>query len=570
VDAKRFLEFIKLSESSSAREEIGAEQHHLDQFLKSQHSSDSVVLYGNADTSGASLYVTSLLIRASEAHLKRRGRFTSWSGGPFDSPSCGLVYGGEEGARVEYNEPHAYSRDPHFRNGKRLVFGRAFEGSRDAKSYFELHQDLTHAHALHWVDERAAWCRLDDSGDVIDLAKVDAIALPGGDDAAKTVSLNRDLLNLHMAATNTCLVQMFDSVVTPAEFHGFDGGKEKEFCDPTRHLVMKYRLDTHDASFFRGAQIIFPPLDSKELGAKIYLAGKAPKQFASFITQDFKNKRVIEVSCDPEKLASYFQQDSSLPFQTSPVFFRPDVLDKYKADPDKYTLESRSITCRNSWSLKTYDVNEAGQVHTLIRYLGYLPYAEQLYWKSFNEAPKASISKRSYTTDFEGSFDTTPDGLRSLKSTLDDLGRRQPAWFTLHEKALVGQLHYPLTTSNKTWNDALIGIAKCVVEGLKKSYFETAAKKLGSIGDPAWGSLKWVREYLIGMQVDADRIDELVFSLVETQRLRSKLSAHAAGNEAATIRRELLKEYGSPKGHIEDLATKLRASLVALDTIFSR
>jgi|GEM_PF-5082256 len=69
------------------------------------------------------------------------------------------------------------------------------------------------------------------------------------------------------------------------------------------------------------------------------------------------------------------------------------------------------------------------------------------------------------------------------------------------------------------------------------------------------------------MQVDTDRIDELMFPLVETQRLRSKLSAHAAGNEAATIRKELLKEFGSPKAHIENLATKLHASLVTLDAI---
>jgi len=566
VNAKQLLDFATPSSPSSEAANIAAEQHHLDRFLACQQESDFVVLYGNADALGSSLYVTSLLIPASEAHLKLRGRFTDWNGGPFDSPSCGLVYGGKEGARVEYNDSHAHSRDPRFKNGKRLVFGRHFDGSRDAKSYFELHQELAHAHGLHWTHERAAWCRLDDSGDVIDLAKVDEIAIPGGD-AAIIVSLSRELLNLHMAATNTCLVQMFDSIVMPSKFHGFDGGDEKEFCDPARHLVVKYRLDSHGASYFRGAQIIRPPLNAQELGAKLYFADKAPKEFASFITQDFKNKRVTEVSCDPEHMASYFQPESPLPFQTSPVFFRPDVLDKYKADPDKYTLESRSITCRNSWSLQTYDVNEAGQVHTMIRYLGYLPYAEQLYWKSFNEAPKASISKRSYTTDFEGSFDMTPDGLRSLKSTLDDLGRRQPTWFTLHEKALVGQLHYPLTTSNKTWNDALIGIAKCVVEGLKKSFFETAAKELGRVGEPGWGSLKWVREYLIGKQVDADRIDELVSPLVETQRLRSKLSAHAAGNEAATIRKELLKEFGSPKAHIEDLATKLNASLVALEAI---
>ena len=74
------------------------------------------------------------------------------------------------------------------------------------------------------------------------------------------------------------------------------------------------------------------------------------------------------------------------------MFFKPQVLDKYKADREKYRLEDRTITCRNSWYLQTYDVNEAGQVHTYITYLGNLPIEEQRYWKAFNERPKAPIS----------------------------------------------------------------------------------------------------------------------------------------------------------------------------------
>ena len=64
------------------------------------------------------------------------------------------------------------------------------------------------------------------------------------------------------------------------------------------------------------------------------------------------------------------------------------MLLKYKKDPEKYLLEDRSITARNSWYLKTYDINAAGQVHTYLIYLSHLPYEEQVYWKSANEAPK--------------------------------------------------------------------------------------------------------------------------------------------------------------------------------------
>ena len=91
-----------------------------------------------------------------------------------------------------------------------------------------------------------------------------------------------------------------------------------------------------------------------------------------------------------------------MPFETSPIFFKPGVLDKYKNDTDKYTLKERFIDCRGGWYLKTYHINEQGQVHTYACYLSLLPYEEQVYWKSFNENPRGPISKTAVQTDFKG------------------------------------------------------------------------------------------------------------------------------------------------------------------------
>jgi hypothetical protein len=107
VKAKQLLDLIKPSDPNSEATSIAAEQHHLDRFLACQREAECVVLYGNAHSTGSSLYVTLLLIPASEANLRQRGRFTDWSGGPFDSSSCGLVHGGKEGARIEYSEANA-------------------------------------------------------------------------------------------------------------------------------------------------------------------------------------------------------------------------------------------------------------------------------------------------------------------------------------------------------------------------------------------------------------------------------------------------------------------------------
>ena len=310
-----------------------------------------------------------------------------------------------------------------------------------------------------------------------------------------------------------------------------------------------------------------PDQTAQERGMAEALGDDAPKEYETFTILDWKNGKVVECSCSPEAQASYFQKDSPLPFQTSPVFFRPDVLDRYKADPDKYQLRHRSITCRHAWSLQSYDVNAAGQVHTYIRYLGYLPIAEQRYWKAFNEAPKGSVSGRSFKTDFEGSWDVEPDNLDALKSTLRELSRSNHIWFQLKQPSLVEQLHYPLTASNKIWDDTLIDMNKVINESLVKDELKKIAVTAGAKGDPMMGSIKWLREALIAEGTDVDQADALVKPLSDLQFFRTRFSAHAGGAGAAQVRQNLLKEHGTPRQHIDSLAGRLGAALKDVSSI---
>jgi hypothetical protein len=265
-------------------------------------------------------------------------------------------------------------------------------------------------------------------------------------------------------------------------------------------------------------------------------------------------------------MASYFEA-SPLPFQISPVFFNAAVLDKYKADPEKYSLEHRSISCRNAWHLKTYDVNDAGQVHTYLTYLGDLPYSEQLYWKAFNEGPKSSISRRAFTTDFEGQWDNQPDPLRDLQAIITNLHSCSSEWFTLREPNLVNQVHYPLTPAVKTWDDTLIALAKLVVEGIEKRYFELYVKSKGAKGDPKWGSIRWVQEAMKTSGTSDEIIDEVIAPLRAVQHLRTKLVAHSGGCEANAIRADLLRKHKTPRLHIEHLCGQLVRSLQVLSSL---
>lgn len=343
----------------------------------------------------------------------------------------------------------------------------------------------------------------------------------------------------------------------------FDGYKNLDpvhHQDPERTLAYRMVLDG-TSSFVRGLQFLLPAGTAEELGQAEYDADRAPKSYETFLIQDFKNDRVVEWSCDPKSLASYFVPKSPRPFETSPVFFNAQVLDKYKANREKYQIRDRTITCRNSWYLKTYDVNTAGQVHTYVVYLGNLPYAEQQYWKSFNEAPKAPISVRAFKTDFEGSFDTEPDPLRDLIGTLNNLIRKDVPWFRCKAPELIEQIHYPLTSAHAGWDDTVLDLAKIIVEGLDRASLRAIANQHQRQGEPTFASIRWLREALQGLGLEEADAIESVSPLVELQAFRSKMSAHAGGREAATMRRDLLRKYGTPKGHVEDLAGRLDATL---------
>lgn len=284
------------------------------------------------------------------------------------------------------------------------------------------------------------------------------------------------------------------------------------------------------------------------------------RQYASFIAHDRKNGLVREISCAPGATANYFT-DSDLPFETSPLFFRPEVLAKYKADTDKYKVSDRSIQCRAAWYLKTYDINDAGQVHTYVVYLRDLPYEEQLYWKAYNEPPKGPISNRAMKTDFEGCWDTEYDPLSSLKAKLKNLNEADVPWWTLRSDKLLDQANYPVTPSADEWANELLHLDQLIVEGFEEKWLRNEAKKLGRDVEPGFASLKLAEECLLGLGLEPLDATEVVRPLRDLPNLRSKVKGHATGKESLAIRRQILTEYGTFRKHVESLCKQCDGSI---------
>jgi hypothetical protein len=339
----------------------------------------------------------------------------NWNFGPSGGYGCGESYEkGRDKPTPRVFPPIDEFRTKSLNNAEPVFFLRQFEGYSPL-AYLEINQKFAQITGIHWVQSKHAYCKLNLDGDPEEIvyAKYD-------DDGIFCIA-QQNLLDFYMLLTKMVLVRFFEVMRYDDVMSVISGNRRSIDVLDSEHELYFRKLTSYDEKDFlkgtvlRGYQVVRNRRSYKELSGLIEV--REAKQYASFIAYDWKHKIVREYSCDPSELGNYFVE-SDLPFETSPVFFKPEVLSKYKQDPDKYNVKQRSINCRGAWSLKTYDINEAGQVHTYLVYLGYLPYKEQLYWKSFNEPPKASISKRAITTDFMGEWDTSYNPLESLESVL--------------------------------------------------------------------------------------------------------------------------------------------------------
>jgi hypothetical protein len=455
---------------------------------------------------------------------------------PLDSPGCNSLVG-----------------------GKQLVFRRRFSGVDKGAVRTELSQRLVQALGLYWLDEEKAYCRLDEDGNVKPIIRVIDMSKHTGEAYHVLVTIDAKQLHRYMAVTEMALVMKFDFTrYHPGSFAGWHDPKRAEHNEGD---LFYHSGVQSNGSFVNGALIVRPLLTKEMLIAKNRrdrdISGK---QYATFKAQDWKNSRLAEISCARTALASYFEKNSPLPFQTTPAFFSPEVLQRYKHDPEKYTLEHRSIHARAGWYLKTYDVNAAGQVHTYLCYLADLPYKEQLYWQAFNEWPKSPISKRAFETDFEGNFSTIADPLIDLKREVSTLDKAKPAWWQPRGDTLASSLHYPITSSPEEWANAILALDQFVVEGFVQRVLRARAADAGRAVERQWGSIRLIQECLVSAGLDEAEAAALVEPLKQTHFLRTKVKGHLAESEKEALIKQARTEHGSLAAHFRKLATDVQAS----------
>ncbi|NSW82201.1 MAG: hypothetical protein HPY90_02850 [Syntrophothermus sp.] len=481
--------------------------------------------------SGRNFFLYSLIVPLKKLGANYVEDLLKWN----STASSGYGYG----YSYSKSEPMPFLSEPMEHTGSKILddslpvfFLRYFPGYKNREAYVEINQRISHVLDIHWVEEKHAWCKLNELGEIVPIAywvEQDGLIL---------CTLQKEELEFYLFLANACLVRVFDVSRSLAWAATAPENRQDDLYKDEQNEIYARRTLLGDpynpiASIFRGFQIIRCKKPRAELLLK--LKGEEPRAYASFIIWDWKHGTIREWTSDPKKLGNYFVE-SDLPFGTSPAFFKPDVLLRYRQDPSRYKVHDRWIECKGAWSLR-YDINAEGQVHVYICDLSHLPYQEQLYWKAFNEPPKAGISLRAFKTDFEGEWDEFYDPLQSLKETLrkfpqqDEKGNLCPIWKMpqVPETRDLTFLGYVVTESRKEWEDQILALAQILVEGLNASYINKLAEARGC-RDEKLGSIKQLARILEYAALPSDEIKFIIEPLNELWYLRSAIVAHAGGN----------------------------------------
>lgn len=469
---------------------------------------------------------------------------------------------GGDGHRV-YLEPPLASASATLEGGEIPVYRRTFHGM-NRREPLELNQKLIHALGVFYIDHRSAYCRLDANGDLEDVITIHSEEVLGTYDTREMVTIRSKDLAEYLAVSEMTLVRRFDFTrVDHATFSGW--GDPERIMRGTDDLYYSLGLGGGNGSWANGYQLLRSSVTIGDMVAAFEAksSGRRDREYETFKAWDWKNQKLVETSCGPDATANYFTE-SELPFELSPAFFRAEVLARYKADPEKYHLDDRSITCRNAWYLKTYDINDAGQVHTYLCYLADLPIAEQRYWRAFNEEPKSGISKRAYETDFEGQWSSEYDALAELKRKIEYLNASGPLWWSARTSTLLNTTRYPATDSEKEWADEILALDQLVVEGFVEREIKRLTQEAGGTLSANPGGLNGLIAALTArglLPVDATSV---VAPLKALHHLRSKVRGHSSPREKEELARKALNDFGSYRAHFANLASDCDVALARI------
>lgn len=405
-----------------------------------------------------------------------------------------------------------------------LVIYRSFHGIRE--DFFEVAQEFRLYHNLYAEPSRKRYLHFNRDGD-------ESEAVRYGDDF---VEIRTDLLLRYCAIKQMALaiyVESFRHSARTLEELGL-----KEMRSPVSGKAFQYRIAVVSDDSFLTKE--FKTLGGL-LGKKYILPGTILDEEAEE-NDEFYQEFVIGAdalgqsakhTCDPDKIANYFGKNPDAPNYLTSVFFRAEVLLKYYADPQKYSVEDGYLRCGGLWGVRI-DNDHPDYVVVWLGDLGRdLSENERNYWLSFNIPPEGrKISK----TNFQRAFLANPTDpqkpdliFKQEYNRFNCMFHEANGWdffLPLHDddKHFLTGLRLLSKDNQAEFDSQLIALTKVLVDSLNE---KKITKGLASLTDTDKGITKLEKFF---EERRATGYEQHIKFLRVLQDLRSKSAAHRKGS----------------------------------------
>ena len=535
------------------------------EFLKRNRQDDEVILYA----SGPCTFIHAVITKEADLTTIDYDDLLDWGSGPFIGRASYAGYPGSDQVSLEPGEP--LTKPTSMRHRQNLVFARQMDqDSGDDPVYYELLQEFTHATGIHWRPEQHAYCQIGQNGNIEPIV---SITERGDTSSLVLVTCKRQPLEQYIAASGYILVQFFEfSMVDYQTFRGWRrDGRQQQIVESDDFMYTRLTAPPANART-RGLQIQQLSDSKSEILRSIFHEFPEPmhREYASFQAIDQRDGRIKSISTDPQLTANYFNaHTNSLPLETSPAFFNAEVLSKYKADRDKYTVHERNrrISCRGSWSLKLYDTNEAGQIHAYICYLAQLPHTEQLHWLQFNEQPFGSISERALERDIKGHWSSHQTPLEAVLEIAESWSQADHSWWNIRDRSLLSRITTPVAENRDEWSRSFLDLSTLIIQNFNTKAISEILTTQGISHAKGERSIK-LAERLIAAQQTTNEQAALT-GLRTAQLIRSKIAAHDGGKEARNIADQATLDHGTYKAHFEHVCDQITNDLRQIQDAFT-
>lgn len=495
-------------------------------YLKNEMGTEIYIqIYGNNREPNDSEYIKSYLIPKSsiEKELKKNdASYVSYCPG-----------------FVTSNKRTYYKRFSTFDDIEPLVIERDFQGL--AINTIEIIEEFRLFFNLYFDKKTDIYKCLNNNVDVVFLK-------PDG------VWINQKFLRLYLGAKNNVLVLFKDRRVLFSEDDLFQKAEQQKLLnqeDVGRDY--RYSLTICDCLPFGGdprycsmlyEKKIIMPLSLKNSGICSY---NAAKKYATFKIGWDKDCNDIEVSCNPNKLNNFFEKNNNAYDYLTPVFFRKEVLDKYRKD-DRYEIKDGLLSFGTIWSMYIDNDRDDEYISAYLGDLGtYLPdYQEQQYWASYNVVCGRTLSKVKYQRDFLAKFTNATDYLNVFKNKyleIKNLTKKQWGWslyldLSQEDEYVFRDLYIPSDTSQSELDNATLLLNKLMNDVINDAQLKKIISTLDATVD--LDKLKGTINHLAKF-FELKRLvnyEEEIKKLRFIQDLRSSGSCHPKGKNYVQARKK--------------------------------